>query len=174
VKLTWAPRLSGHLWSPTSALLADWERLAGPVGRSAWICEVAWVDDLAMAALNGRFRRQPGVTDVLSFSELTANGTGRPALAAGEGWAARDLFLEELVSDPQVGSLVLAPLFITERCRDNGWDPAAELRLLVAHGLLHVVGWEHDDPPHRRAMRLRERELLARIGRSHPLPVEER
>jgi ssRNA-specific RNase YbeY (16S rRNA maturation enzyme) len=42
------------------------------------------------------------------------------------------------------------------------WTAADELRLLVAHGVLHVCGWDHALPAEREPMRALERELLAR------------
>ena len=42
------------------------------------------------------------------------------------------------------------------------WSAADELRLLVAHGVLHVCGWDHANPEERDAMRAIEKELLGR------------
>jgi len=47
---------------------------------------------------------------------------------------------------------VLAPRFIADRCREQGWAPDQEMALLVVHGCLHILGWEHDEPADRRAM----------------------
>jgi rRNA maturation RNase YbeY len=44
---------------------------------------------------------------------------------------------------------------------DVRWSPAAELRLLVTHGALHLCGWDHADPVEERAMRELEQRLLA-------------
>ncbi len=43
---------------------------------------------------------------------------------------------------------------------DVRWSPADELRLLVAHGTLHVCGWDHAEPVERTAMRALEARLL--------------
>ncbi len=172
MELCLVSRLPDAAWAPDAALREDWRRLAAAVGRPDWLCEVVWVADARMAELNGRYRGRPEVTDVLSFSELATDGEGEPDLAAGTAGAAVDLWREGPVDDPQVGTLVLAPLFIVRRCRENGWDTAAEWRLLVAHGLLHLLGWVHDTPAQRRLMRTRERELLAVIGCRHPLSTE--
>jgi len=173
VRTVWAPRLPETVWTPGADLLADWRVLAAGVGREAWTVEVAWVPDAVIADLNGRYRGRHEVTDVLSFSELAPEGEGTPDLPAGAGRAAVDLWFPGGDRDDQAGSLVLAPRFVERRCRERGWDIAAELRLLVAHGLLHVVGWEHDTPARRRAMRRVEEALLAGIGWPHPLSGEE-
>jgi probable rRNA maturation factor len=44
---------------------------------------------------------------------------------------------------------------------DVRWDARDELRLLVAHGTLHVCGWDHAEPVEEAAMRALERGLLA-------------
>ena len=43
---------------------------------------------------------------------------------------------------------------------DVRWAPADELRLLIAHGGLHVCGWDHAEAEEEAAMRALERELL--------------
>ena len=45
---------------------------------------------------------------------------------------------------------------------DVHWSPGDELRLLVAHGALHLCGWDHAQPPEEAAMRALERDLLER------------
>jgi rRNA maturation RNase YbeY len=111
---------------------------------------------------------------VLSFAELAAEGEGAPDIRRGEAFAARDLWRPawEAAAEAEVGEIVIAPAFVGARCREAGWSFAAELAMLTAHGVLHLLGWEHDDQAQARAMRARERELLARLGIAHPLASE--
>jgi rRNA maturation RNase YbeY len=44
---------------------------------------------------------------------------------------------------------------------DVRWSAADELRLLVAHGALHICGWDHADPIEEAAMRSLEQRILA-------------
>jgi probable rRNA maturation factor len=181
-------RGDGELWPTLVAL-------AAPAGRSDWQAAVVLVDDDEMASLNEAYRGHADPTDVLSFSYLQPEGAGTCDLGAGEGWAACDLWSDEAgpaalepatpgaTADPaapaaeaatvwQAGEIVLAPAFVAERCARNGWDLAAEWALLVVHGILHVLGWEHDTEPRRQRMRAAESELLARRGIRHPLGDE--
>ena len=64
---------------------------------------------------------------------------------------------------------MLAPRFVVDRGRRNGWPAAEEFPLLVVHGLLHLLGWEHETTEDRAAMQAVEREILARRGLPHPL-----
>ena len=153
----------------------DWPQLvalAGAVGPGSWAVDLVLVDDAVMTGLNASWRGDAGPTDVLSFSYVEHTGSGTPDLGAGEGDASRDLWLPtEAGADdaPVVGELVLAPAFVVDRCREQGWDSAHEWPLLVVHGCLHLLGWEHDSDVDRRAMQDREAEILARHDLPHPL-----
>lgn len=158
----------------TAALLADQDRLAALTGRADWSVELVTVTDDEMRRLNAAYRGRDAVTDVLSFSDLLAQGDGPPDLPAGVGEARRDLWLDPLGGEtPGAGQIVMAPDFILARCRERGWDPEDEVAMLTAHGLLHLLGWDHEDAPSRRAMRARETALLAACGRLHPMRDEE-
>jgi probable rRNA maturation factor len=50
------------------------------------------------------------------------------------------------------------------QAREGGWSLAAELRRLVAHGLLHCVGHDHERPGDARRMAAAELRLLGRGG----------
>ncbi len=152
-------------WPLLAALGAD-------LGAPDWTVDVVLVDDAAMADLNRRWRGGEGVTDVLSFSYLEETGSGEPALAAGRCGAARELWLSpeaRTAGLPAVGEIVLAPAFVFERCTYMGWDPDREWPLLVVHGLLHLLGWEHATDAARDIMQVRETEVLGRAGLVHPL-----
>ena len=147
--------------------------LAAAVGPEDLAVELTLVDDDTMTELNGRWRGVAGCTDVLSFSDLEESDD--PLLHEGVRYAARPLALPgpRPAGSPElegpVGELVIAPHFVTERCLANGWSPQAEFPLLVVHGLLHILGWEHDTDSRRRAMQDAETAILAGFGLSHPL-----
>jgi rRNA maturation RNase YbeY len=48
---------------------------------------------------------------------------------------------------------------------DVRWSPADELRLLVAHGGLHLCGWDHAKPAEEAAMRALETAILGSLSR---------
>jgi probable rRNA maturation factor len=88
---------------------------------------VSFVTDEEMAELHLRYMNEEGPTDVLSFPQDDDEGEG-PRL---------------------LGDVVIAP---SVAARNNPDDPAAELRLLLVHGILHLLGHEHDDEGGRAAM----------------------
>lgn len=99
------------------------------------------VGERRMAALNADHRGVRGVTDVLSFP-LEEPGEpvppGVPRL---------------------LGDVVVCPVQARRQAAADGTPAAFELALLVTHGLLHLLGWEHDDDPG--DMALRQGEILA-------------
>lgn len=145
------------------------------VGRQDWTVDLVLVDDEAMTDLNRGYRHAEGVTDVLSFSYLEGVGTGVCDLAAGDGCAQGDLWLESTVADaetevgPVAGEVILAPGFITRRCLENGWSLEHEVPMLVVHGLLHILGWDHADDTETMAMQAVEQEILSGAGLPHPM-----
>jgi len=170
VKLIFANRPCGPGFAPDADLTALFTRLAGPAGREEWEVGLAWIEDEAMADLNLRYRDVAGITDVLSFSYLEEAGEGEPDLAGGDRGARGDLWAgSDFVPGELIGEIVIAPRFVENRCRENGWPVRDEFALLVVHGLLHVMGWDHAEPEETAAMREHEVVWLAREGVVHPL-----
>ncbi|HEX6331639.1 MAG TPA: rRNA maturation RNase YbeY [Actinomycetota bacterium] len=90
---------------------------------------LSFVSSGEIADLHERYLGEAGPTDVLSFP------------------------LDEADRDEDgvrlLGDVVVAPSVAASA---NPNDPAAELRLLVVHGILHLLGHDHDDPEERSAM----------------------
>jgi probable rRNA maturation factor len=163
-----------------AALVAPWDllcELAAGLGPADWRLDLVLIDDADMAGLNLAYRATDGPTDVLSFSYLEeAAAPGRePVARAGERGARRDLWPDDSAAapgegeGPLAGEVVLAPGFIVRRCAERGWAPDQEMALLVVHGSLHILGWDHDDDDERQAMRDLETEVLRNGGLPHPL-----
>ena len=88
-----------------------------------------------IADLHERFMDEPGPTDVLSF----------PLDDVDEADGTRGVRL--------LGDVVIAP---AEAARNNPGDPEAELRLLLVHGILHLLGYDHEDDGARTRMWARQ------------------
>ena len=97
--------------------LAAWLRGVAP-GRARGHVTVAIASDGRVRALNRRFRRQDHPTDVLSF----------PAEERG-----------------QLGDVVIAAGVARRQAQDAGHSLQTELRVLALHGLLHLLGYDHED-----------------------------
>jgi len=112
------------------------------------------VSDSAMARMNQAYRGKPGATDVLSFP-LNGNAprkkSPRPDLFAGENSAAGYL-----------GDIAIAPETARRNARRSGRSLPLELRILILHGLLHLLGYDHETD--RGEMDRMERRLRRRLG----------
>jgi probable rRNA maturation factor len=64
-----------------------------------------------------------------------------------------------------LGDVVVCPAVAARNAGDHGVTEDDELALLVVHGLLHLLGMDHDGDEDAERMERRERELLARFHR---------
>jgi len=104
------------------ALVALAEATLRGEGLGAVELSVSFVDEAEMADLHVRYMNESGPTDVLSFPQD---------------------------EDGLLGDVVICPAFAA---RNDPGDPAAEQRLLLVHGILHLLGHDHDDPSERSVM----------------------
>ena len=103
------------------------------------------IDEVAMAALHEKFMDEPGSTDVLSFpmDELRAGTSEHPS--------------EEGV----LGDVVLCPAVAKRQGEQAGHSTEVELRLLLTHGILHLLGHDHAEPEEHKVMFGLQAQLLA-------------
>ena len=95
---------------------------------------VALVSDARMRTLNRRFRGKDYATDVLSFP----NGDGRGRKSG------RRPSPQPPVSSPHLGDVVIATGVARRQARTAGHGALEELRILALHGLLHLLGYDHE------------------------------
>ncbi|MBI2321690.1 MAG: rRNA maturation RNase YbeY [Chloroflexi bacterium] len=119
------PRLA----AVAAAALAG-ERLQGEVEISLVV-----TDDATIGALNAQYRGVDRATDVLAFPQLLP---GEPAAAPG--------------GVLRLGDVVLSYERAAEQAADQGHPVSRELDLLLAHGVLHLLGYTDDTPAEKAAM----------------------
>jgi probable rRNA maturation factor len=142
----------------TKALEAEGVR--GPAEVS-----LLFVDEASMAALNERFMHKQGPTDVLSFpieDDLLPSGRFPDSGTPGPGMT------DEPMSSPLtlLGDVVVCPA-VAERNRvEHGVSLDDEIALLVVHGMLHLLGWDHQVDAEAERMEAREQHLLSRFHQS--------
>jgi probable rRNA maturation factor len=123
---------------------------------------ILFVDEAAIAALNEQFLGRPGPTDVLAFPlEDDPVPSGRSPDLGGTGPGS------EPVDEPLMllGDVVVCPAVAARNAVEHGVSEADELALLVVHGLLHLLGMDHEGEAEAEAMERLERDLLARFYR---------
>lgn len=116
---------------------------------------IVLIDEASMADLNERHMGKAGPTDVLSFPIEDA-APGEPPQRAPGG------------PPLNLGDVFIAPAVVRRNAQDRGVSPEDEIALMVVHGLLHVLGWDHEDESEAEQMEQREAQLLAAAGRVRP------
>jgi probable rRNA maturation factor len=112
-----------------------------------------FISESEMSAYNERFLDRSGPTDVLAFP------------------------VEDLLpgvvpeTDPRgpplmLGDVIIAPGYVRRQAESNGVGFDDEMALIVTHGILHLLGYDHVEDEDAERMEARERELLALAGRS--------
>jgi probable rRNA maturation factor len=109
---------------------------------------LALSDDATVRDLNARFRGKDKPTNVLSFP-------------APEGFA------EDAAPQP-LGDIVLAEETLGREARELGLPLAHHFQHLVVHGLLHLIGYDHETDAEAEAMEGLEVEILSRLGIPNP------
>jgi probable rRNA maturation factor len=103
-----------------------------------------------MTALNASYRDKPQPTDVLSFEldDPWASGTGQVGedAPAPEGEDGHIL----------IGDVVISPDVAREHALLDEVSFEEELWILVIHGILHLLGYDHEEPAEAAAMEARE------------------
>jgi probable rRNA maturation factor len=122
-----------------------------------------FADEPTIADLNQQFMGKEGSTDVLSFPiDAEPEPTGRVPDAGGSGPGE-----PPLPEIPQlIGDVVICPAVAGRNAIEHEVSFDDEVALLIVHGVLHLLGWDHviDDEAER--MEARERELLSRHYRA--------
>ncbi len=120
-----------------------------------------FVDETTIAELNERFLGSSGPTDVLSFpmdEELPPGGRQPDQGGRGPG-APSD------PADPPalLGDVVVCPVVAGKQALERGVPADDEIALLVVHGVLHLLDYDHAEPEETVVMRRREQEILGRF-----------
>jgi len=105
---------------------------------------VALVSEAEMRRLNERYTGRKGLTDVLAFpmDEAGEEAEGEP---------------EE---PPLLGDVVICPAEAKRNAQEHSSTLGRELSLLLVHGILHLLGYDHCTGDEAETMRRREKELL--------------
>lgn len=109
---------------------------------------LTFVDNEAIRSLNRDHRGIDSVTDVLSFSQLEGEELG--ALPEGE--------------PIPLGDIVISLERCAEQAGDYGHSFDRELGFLVCHGMLHLLGLDHQSPADEERMMATTEEILNALG----------
>src|SRR5690606_2843146 len=130
-----------------AALSPEWDPVEVEIG-------LILVDDEAIAQLNEQYRAVAGPTDVLSFPMWTRDEL-EDVRAVLQNYPERPVLL---------GDVVISVETARRQAEEYGHSLGREMAFLLVHGVLHLLGYEHDDEQSRAEMRAREEAVLAATG----------
>ena len=133
------------------ALVATAKKLLDAAGEASSSLSLTLVDDAAIRRLNREHRGKDKATDVLSFS-LVENGS--PS------------------AERLLGDVVISVETARKQAAEYDASLQAELYRLLIHGILHVMGHDHEGADERRTMVAAERRLSRAIGLPWPYDGE--
>jgi probable rRNA maturation factor len=117
------------------------EGVESPATVTIWI-----TDEDELLTLNRTYRGVDRSTDVLSFGTEDDDFVAPP-------------------NEPRhLGDLAVSFPHVTRQAEEYGHSRQRELCYLVTHGLLHLLGYDHEQPDAARRMRMREEALLGELG----------
>jgi probable rRNA maturation factor len=115
---------------------------------------VCLVSDAEIAGMNELFRKKRGPTDVLSFPAAKRRRPGRLRGAKATSSVGQHGGL--------LGDIAIAPAVAKRNARNYGRTLPAELKILMLHGVLHLLGYDHETD--RGEMERAEKRLRRRLG----------
>jgi probable rRNA maturation factor len=114
---------------------------------------ILFVSEEEISGYNARFLSKSGPTDVLAFP-------------------VEDL-LPGVVPEYQpmgpplmLGDVIVAPTYVRRQAEEYGVRYEDEMALMATHGILHLMGYDHEADEDAERMEQRERDLLSRVGRT--------
>lgn len=128
----------------------------GGLVDASFCCEISirLTDDAEVRALNAQYRGKDKPTNVLSFPMVQ-----------------RDL-LETLSNSDDgevlLGDIVMADTVVAREAAERGITVGDHATHLIVHGLLHLVGYDHEDDAEAEAMEEMERRALGKLGIANP------
>ena len=152
----WLGRLPGAVALCRKAASAAFDIGAGGAhtGRGAFEVSLVLGDDDFVRALNRTYRGRDAATNVLAFGNFTAGMTGdgeKPVL---------------------LGDVVIAYETAVAEASAQGKSIEAHLCHLVVHGVLHLLGYDHEEETDALRMEGIEASVLGRIGLPDPYRLE--
>lgn len=103
-----------------------------------------------IAEINWKYRETEGATDILSFPMWEEDAAFQPP----DGWGSLPL-----------GDLVVCAEAVADNAEENKKSFVEELTLVLSHGLLHLIGYDHDTEEREREMWLEQDSMTAEFFR---------
>ncbi|MCB0194827.1 MAG: rRNA maturation RNase YbeY [Anaerolineae bacterium] len=136
--------------------MATAAEILAPRVASACTLTITVTGNAEVAELNHQYRGVDAPTDVLSFEYVP-----------DPDFPAHDPELADYLGD-----IIIAYPVAQAQAEAGGHAPQAEVTLLAVHGLLHLIGFDHDTPENKAEMWAAQQAIMARLGLAHIQPTE--
>jgi probable rRNA maturation factor len=124
--------------------LTSWLRRVAPAAARGTV-SIALVSTRRIRALNRTYRHKDAATDVLSFPGVRPGGrTDVPEAGHGRRLSTTVREASERLAASVLGDIVIARDVAKRQAREAGHSETIELRVLALHGLLHLLGYDHE------------------------------
>jgi probable rRNA maturation factor len=147
ISVTFLPGCRGRVRAPELRRIASFVLRSERVTPGAGL-EVALADAETVRDLNRLYRGRDEPTDVLSFASKDVEVA----------------FPEAPDAERTLGEVVVCLPVAEAQAAARGAPAAPEIAHLLAHGILHILGYDHETPAESDAMKTREDALLAALG----------
>jgi probable rRNA maturation factor len=144
------------------AALVQAQPLPQPVELS-----IRLTDDAELRALNREFRSVDAATDVLSFGGEGFVDGHADSLSQWERAGTREKLRR--IEPAYLGDIVISMDHCTAQAQAFGHSVDDELMLLIVHGTLHLLGYDHMNTKRRKLMWMAQDSAFAHLGRPNPL-----
>jgi probable rRNA maturation factor len=121
------------------------------LGYSKFACGIMIVNDQAIRKLNHQYRNIDKPTDVLGFANLQTNVPGQ-------------LPIPESEEDFDLGDLFISAPYIYKHCLTHKLDVEKHFDVIIIHGIVHLVGYDHETDEEYQQMKSVEDKLLQEIN----------
>ncbi len=146
VEVTFGTR---HPWAPSAPLLTRWATVAAGRRKGRASLAIRIVTPAESERLNRTYRGKPRPTNVLSFPAAAPmpDSAGEPAT---------------------LGDLAICARVVAREAHEQRKTLAAHWAHMTVHGVLHLIGYDHEREADARRMERREKVLLKRLGFPNP------
>lgn len=151
---------------PHARTLTEWASVAAAQRHATGVADltIRVVGAAESRRLNRTWRGKDKPTNVLSFPSHSSP----PLPRASRGRAGRGSSSSSSSPPQPLGDLAICAPIVAREAREQGKAARAHWAHMVIHGVLHLLGYDHEDDRDAKAMEARERRLLERFGYPDP------
>ena len=117
--------------------------------------DITLTDDAAIQEINKEFRQLDKSTDVLSFPLIEYKSAGDFSDLENQD----DIFNPE-TGEAMLGDIVISVEHVLKQAEEYGHSIKREYAFLIAHSMVHLMGYDHMTPPEAKVMEEKQENIL--------------